>query len=292
MTSRVLSSCAVAAMLIVTGTTTLRAQAPPPLPGQRNQAPAAATDPARAGEAAEESNLPTAPVVSPLATASGEVTGPGTMFPALFSLPPDDDFAHFGYEAREYFVSGTANAKPYKTRIVVRKPIDDSRFSGLVLAESMHPSGNAWMFHFTHRYLMDAGHVSVEIVTSSLPLLLNHNEARYRDLKIEDGAGERDHCPGRRAAEIQQAWQPVGWFTGTQADSRWHVGVRACADQFPARACGIPSRGHEPHLRWLSSNQQRLRDSAYRCTADSSPDHDRGQRRDVRIAAGWRRARR
>ncbi len=72
-------------------------------------------------------------------------------------LKPGDDMAHFKYEAHEYFVSGTANGQPYTTRIVVRRPADAAKFSGLVLAESMHPSGNAWMFHFTHTYSMTAG---------------------------------------------------------------------------------------------------------------------------------------
>jgi len=112
-----------------------------------------------------------------LAMTSGEVTGPGIMFPALFPLPPDDDFAHFGYEAREYFVSGTANAKPYKTRIVVRKPIDASRFSG-----------------FPHRSLLDLGdtarypdddpraHKGPSVVDLSDEIA----EHRLRDLKIRD----------------------------------------------------------------------------------------------------------
>ncbi len=157
------------------------AQAPPPLPGQ---ARAATQNPNRAAPAAADANLPAAPVVSRKAAISAEVQGPGPMFPALFALPAGDDLAHFGYEAREYFVTGEAAGQPYKTRIVIRKPIDNARFSGLILAESMHPSGNAWMFHFTHRYTMSAGHIGVEIVTSGLPLFLNHNEARYRDLKV------------------------------------------------------------------------------------------------------------
>ena len=28
----------------------------------------------------------------------------------------------------------------------------------------MHPSGNPWMFHFTHRYSMTEGHIGLEIV--------------------------------------------------------------------------------------------------------------------------------
>jgi hypothetical protein len=186
MAKRFLLSWTLACGLVLTGTTLL-AQAPPPLQGQRGEATGAQTNQGQRGRQAQESNLPARPVVSPLATISAEVTGPGTMFPALFSLPAGDDLAHFGYEAKEYLVSGTANGEPYKTRIVIRKPIDNSRFSGLILAESMHPSGNAWMFHFTHRYTMDSGHIGLEIVTSSLPLFLDHNEARYRDLKIGNG---------------------------------------------------------------------------------------------------------
>ena len=184
MTKRFPLKWTLAAAAAVAGATALLAQAPPPLQGQRGQVSGAQVNP---GQPAQESNLPANPVVSPLATISAEVTGPGTMFAALFSMPAGDDFAQFRYEAKEYFVAGTANGEPYKTRIVIRKPIDDRTFSGLILAESMHPSGNAWMFHFTHRYTMDSGHIGVEIVTSGLPLFLNHNEARYRDLKIDNG---------------------------------------------------------------------------------------------------------
>jgi hypothetical protein len=152
------------------------AQAPPPTPGM---------NPVTARTPAEAAPLPATPVVSAVASVSDEIRRPGAMFPALFSLPPGEDFDDYGYTAREYFVTGTADGRPYKTRIVVRRPTDAARFSGLVFAESMHPSGNAWMFHFTHRYTMDAGHIEVEIVTSSLPLLVNDNAARYRDLVVE-----------------------------------------------------------------------------------------------------------
>ena len=87
----------------------------------------------------------------------------------------------------EYFVTGTANNAPYKTRVVVRKPADNSRFSGIVLAESMHPSGNAWMFHFTHTYTMTSGHIGVEIVTSDPAQLVEFNQARYQDLRVQPG---------------------------------------------------------------------------------------------------------
>ncbi len=84
-------------------------------------------------------------------------------------------------------MTGTANGTAYKTRIVVRKPADNSRFSGIVLAESMHPSGNAWMFHFTHTYTMTSGHIGVEIVTSDPAQFVEFNGARYSDMRVQPG---------------------------------------------------------------------------------------------------------
>jgi hypothetical protein len=157
------------------------AQAPLPPVGQRGQGPA----PGRQGQAAAV--LPAGPVVAAVATVAPADGSPGEMFPALMPLPRGDDLAHFKYESTEFFASGTANGMPYKTRVVVRKPADDSRFSGIVLAESMHPSGNAWMFHFTHTYTMTSGHIGVEIVTSDPAPFVEFNETRYRDLRIQPG---------------------------------------------------------------------------------------------------------
>lgn len=127
------------------------------------------------------------PVIVSLPTVSEPLTGPGPMFETLMELAPGDDMAHFGYVAEEYRVSGRANGAPYTTRIVVRRPRDLRDASGLVLAESMHPSGNAWMFHFTHRYTMDAGHIGVEILTSGPDALREFNAERYGDLEISNG---------------------------------------------------------------------------------------------------------
>jgi hypothetical protein len=104
-------------------------------------------------------------------------------------LKPGDDMAHFRYETREYFVSGVAGGQPYRTRIVIRKPSEPKRLSGLVLAESMHPSGNAWMFHFTHTYSMASGHIGLDILTSSHVPLVEFNRARYGELSVAQGQG-------------------------------------------------------------------------------------------------------
>jgi hypothetical protein len=126
--------------------------------------------------------------VSPVAAASAEITGPGRFYETLMELKPSDDLARFKYVTREYFVSGTANNQPYRTRIVIRRPADDKKFSGLILAESMHPSGNPWMFHFTHVYSMSSGHVGVEVLTSATQAFTEFNAERYKALQI--GAGQ------------------------------------------------------------------------------------------------------
>src|ERR1044071_6114261 len=104
-------------------------------------------------------------------------------------LKPGDALAHFTYVTKEYFVSGTANGQPYTTRIVIRKPSDNGKFSGLVLAESMHPSGNPWMFHFTHRYSMTEGHIGLEILTTSPQGIADANPDRYKGLAVAAGQG-------------------------------------------------------------------------------------------------------
>src|SRR5262249_46391766 len=165
----------------------LGAQLPIPVQGQRADQPPAGRGGGR-GRGQEPPQTPDPPpVVSTVESAKSEITGPGKFYETLMELKPGDDLAHFGYVTKEYFVSGMANGQPYKTRIVIRRPSDDRKFSGLVLAESMHPSGNPWMFHFTHRYSMTEGHIGLEILTTSPQGFAEANRDRYKDLAIANG---------------------------------------------------------------------------------------------------------
>jgi hypothetical protein len=132
-------------------------------------------------------NLPAVPTAVALPTMSPEVTGPGPVFDSVPSLPSGHGLEQYGYEAKEYFVTGTANGESYRTRIVVRKPANHARFSGLVLVEAMHGSGAAHMFEFTSIYTMTSGHAAVEILTTSPVQFVRHNEARYKELRIANG---------------------------------------------------------------------------------------------------------
>ena len=138
----------------------------------------------RAGGGPPAANLPETPTAVALPKLSAEVTGPGPIFDSSPSLAPGKGLAAFNYQAHEYVVSGTANGEPYTTRIVVRKPTDNSKFSGLVLAEAMHGSGAAHMFGFTSIYLMSSGHAAVEVLTTPPAQFVALNEVRYKDLKL------------------------------------------------------------------------------------------------------------
>jgi hypothetical protein len=117
-------------------------------------------------------------------TLSAEVSGPGPMFDSAPSLAPGKGLAAFGYDVHEYFISGTANAEPYTTRLVIRRPSDMSTFSGLVLFEPMHGSGSAHIFEFTSIYTMSSGHVAVEVLTTSPAQFVALNDVRYRPLAL------------------------------------------------------------------------------------------------------------
>src|SRR5215813_2633751 len=122
---------AVGGVMLLAGAITLTAQLPIPVQGQRGQ-PAAPQAPGQGrgrGRGQEPAQVPDPPpVVSAIAAATAEITGPGRFYETLMELKPGDDLAHFGYVTKEYFVSGTANGQPYKTRIVIRKPSDNSKF--------------------------------------------------------------------------------------------------------------------------------------------------------------------
>ncbi len=181
MTSHIRPSVAAVAALLAMTAATLAGQVAIPVQGGRGAGGA------QGGRGAPPSNLPASPVVTPLPTVSAEITGPGPVFESLMKIRSGVDLHQFNYEAKEYFVSGTANGQPYKTRIVIRKPSDNGRFSGVILAESMHPSGNAWMFHFTHLYSMTSGHIGLDILTSTPAGFAELNQARYKDLQIGQG---------------------------------------------------------------------------------------------------------
>src|SRR5438552_3470825 len=100
------------AVAVTVSTTTVTVLGQLPIPTRGEAPPAQGQGPGRGGRGgrgqdAQATDPP--PVVSPIATATPEVTGPGKFYETLMELKAGDDLAHFSYVTKEYFVSGTAN---------------------------------------------------------------------------------------------------------------------------------------------------------------------------------------
>ena len=111
-------------------------------------------------------------------------SGPGKVYDSASALWPGKGPEQLNYAVDEYVISGTAAGEPYETRLVIRKPKDSRKFSGLVVAEPMHPAAAAaHAFEYNSLYIMDAGHIAVEIDTTGVEQIARFNPERYGSLK-------------------------------------------------------------------------------------------------------------
>jgi hypothetical protein len=118
------------------------------------------------------------PVVAPIPTIA-PLTGSGKAYDSSAALWPGNGVKEHDYVIDEYRIAGTAANMPYATRLVIRRPKDNKKFSGLVVAEAMHPAGAAHAFEYNSLYLMDEGHIAVEIDTAGADLIAKYNPERY-----------------------------------------------------------------------------------------------------------------
>src|SRR5213078_2768679 len=96
------------AVVLMTATVTLLGQLPIPTRGEappaQGQGPGGGGRGGRGGGRGQDAQAPDPPpVVSPIATATAEVTGPGKFYETLMELKAGDDLAHFSYVTKEYF---------------------------------------------------------------------------------------------------------------------------------------------------------------------------------------------
>lgn len=118
------------------------------------------------------------------------VAGPGLPPPVL--IP-------YGYVEEEYFLTGDVEGKPYKVSMLVRKPSDPRKFSGLVAVETIHAAG-AIPFWGNKEVWLTGGHGWVA-VSSQLSAMEDRvkkaNPARYGSLVVPD-VGEPRSGPNLR----------------------------------------------------------------------------------------------
>lgn len=180
----------------------------PRFPGMPAPAPAAVPD----------------PVVTAIPSVKA-ITGPGEAFNSSAAQWPGYGVDRFGYEINEYMISGNAAGAPYTTRLVVRQPADDSKFSGLVVAEAMHPVGAAHAFEYNSIYIMDSGHIAVEVSTQGAAAIAEFNPARYGDIRVAND--QVSEILAQAGALIKSPQSPIAALNprktilwGTSASSR------------------------------------------------------------------------
>ncbi len=134
--------------------------------------------------------VPSVPASVPQATVTGPVTGgKGIDLAGTTTFP----LSSVGYEQSEYFLSGTATAytsagpltangrwtvapastAPYKTRMVVYRPIDPKRFNGTVIVEWLNVSGGvdaaaAWLTDHVQMIRGGAVYVGVSVQAAGI----------------------------------------------------------------------------------------------------------------------------
>ena len=111
------------------------------------------------------------------------VAGPGLPLPVL--VP-------YGYVEEEYAVSGLVDGEPYSTSLLVRKPDDPVKFSGLVAVETVHAAGAIPLWGSNHVWLT-GNHAWVAVASQRTALegqVKKFNPERYAMLEIPEAAGE------------------------------------------------------------------------------------------------------
>ena len=111
--------------------------------------------------------------------------------PYATDVPP---LAGVDYIQEEWVASGAADGRPYATTVLVRRPRDAARFSGVVIAEPLHVHGIAPIWIYTAPSIVRSGHAWVEITAQKTTLDLHvkpSNPARYEDLQM-DGPDSAD----------------------------------------------------------------------------------------------------
>ncbi|MGO9932334.1 MAG: alpha/beta hydrolase domain-containing protein [Steroidobacteraceae bacterium] len=150
------------------------------------------------------------------------VAGPGLPLPVL---------QPYGYVEEEYFVSGTVDGKPYATSLLVRKPKDPAKFSGVVAVETLHAQG-AIPFWGQRDVLMPGNHGWVMVVSQRSALEAfnkKSNAARYASLQIPEApaaASANPMAPGPQDAISQEIMSQVGALLKSNASNGPFAGMK------------------------------------------------------------------
>jgi hypothetical protein len=185
--------------------------------------------------------LVAAALLVPVPRASGPVAVTADSHPfagAAFTQAPID-LARLGYVEEEFFVSGTgsvydwnadgtltakASGLPYVTRILVRRPAMQARFSGTVLVDIANQGAAFDTFAVwgqLSEHLLENGHayVALTVFARNMGALRMFNTARYGSLSLPPPV---EKCGPARPA--RETWnRPAEFFPEAEEGVRWDI---------------------------------------------------------------------
>ncbi len=133
------------------------------------------------------------------------VPGPGLPMP---------DLERVGYVQEEFVISGTVAGKPYRTSLLLRRPTDLKRFSGLVGVETIHAGGAIPFWGVGREVWAVGGHGWVAVASQRAALenrVKKFNPARYASLYIPEApAGPNGMAASPQDAISQAIMTQVG----------------------------------------------------------------------------------
>ena len=160
--------------------------------------------------------------VPDIPTVEGPITGPGEMQPSIRPGPGGTNLEDFGYVMEEYFVSGVAAGQPYKTRLLLRKPPNPEKFSGVLVGEPTHRGGNGLICQFARFGIAQRGHACMTVAARRINLsnpatpgagLYEFNLERYGSLRVADNQANEIIAQVGRLLRENLAGGPMGQYT-------------------------------------------------------------------------------
>ncbi|WP_157263985.1 alpha/beta hydrolase domain-containing protein [Azohydromonas aeria] len=154
-------------------------------------------------------------VIGPVSVNATPGAGLSRDYP-FFASEPQFDLAAAGYVEEEFFVQGTAtryetpsmanavavsSGHPYKTRVVVRRPVEGQKFNGIVLVEWANVTSGYGIdlhWHYSKEYLTREGYAFVRVDAQRVGIhqpstgLKDWSPKRYGSLDVTAGGAITD----------------------------------------------------------------------------------------------------
>jgi hypothetical protein len=192
------------------------------------------------------------------------------MHPGIRIGPEGTNPTDFDYVVDEYFVSGTAGpaGATYKVRMLIWRPANPQKFSGVVVYEPTHQGGNALICQFARYGILQRGHACVTVSSQSVVLTSTTvNPANPRGIGLYIYNPERYGTPANPILHVSnnqanEVLAQVGWLL------RSNHPASPLAAQYPVKA--LVMGGTSASSGFVRSYMANAHNSAFRA-GDGSP---------------------